>query len=92
MHAVADPTEDDRATPDATSEDRRRPGRVDYHNSHMIPLLRGEPPNSDTATAEADAAPKVWWTDDLATARGIVIGVAIGTAVWVGIGVIWYFV
>ena len=89
---MADPTEDDPATPDATLEDRRRPGRVDYQNAHMIPLLRGEPPNADTATAEADAASKVWWTtDDLAVAHGVIIGAALGTAIWAGIGVIWYF-
>ena len=58
----------------------------------LIALLRGEPTNTKPATAEVDAVPNVrWWTDDLSPARGILIAMPIGAAVWAVICAIWYF-
>ena len=88
---MADPTEDDRLPPDATLTDRRRPGRVDYQDAQLIALLRDQPTKTNPASAE-DAVPKVRWTDDLSPARGILIAVPIGAAVWAVIVLaIWCF-
>jgi hypothetical protein len=83
---VADATEDDRPPLDATLTDRRRPGRADYENAHLIALLRDQPTIADPTTAEVDAILKVRrWDDDLSSARGILIGVPIGAAIWAAI-------
>jgi hypothetical protein len=79
---VADPTEDDSPTPDATLTDRRRPGRVDYQDAQLLALLRDQPTKTNPASAEVGAVPKVRWTDDLSPARGILIAVPIGAAIW----------
>jgi hypothetical protein len=88
--------EDDRATLDLTVTDRRRPGRADYQEAHLIALLRGEPTNANSATAEGNAVPKVRWTDDLSPdlspARGLLIGLPIGAAMWAAIiFAVWHF-
>jgi hypothetical protein len=89
--AVADATEDDRSPPDVTLTDRRRPGRVDYQDAQLIALLRGQ--SLDVEPAKAEANPKALSVDDLAPARGIIIGVSIGTAMWaVAIFAVWYFI
>jgi hypothetical protein len=75
---VVEPTEDDRPPPDATLTDRRRPGRVDYQDAQLLALLRDQP----TKTNESGAVPKVRWTGDLSIARGILIAVPIGAAIW----------
>ena len=84
-NAVADPTEDDRPPPDATLTDRRRPGRVDHQDAQLLALLRDQATKTNPASAEADAVPKVRRTDDLSLARGILIGVPIGAAIWAAI-------
>jgi hypothetical protein len=63
-----------------TLADRRRQGRMDYQNTHLIALLRGR--SLDIDPAEAEANPKALSVDDLAPARGITLGVSIGTAMW----------
>jgi hypothetical protein len=89
---LADPTEENCPLPDATLADRRRPGRADYENTHLIALLRDQPTIAPPTTAEVDAVPKVRWIDDLSTARGILIGAPIGAAIWAMILVaIWLF-
>jgi hypothetical protein len=82
---VADAPEHDRPPPDVTPADRRRPGRADYENAHLISLLRDQPTIAPPATAEVDAVPKVRRVDDLSPARGILIGVLIGAAIWAAI-------
>jgi hypothetical protein len=90
--AVADATEDDRPPHDATLTDRRRPGRMDFRNGRLIALLRGRPLIVDAAKAEVDAAPKMVPVDDLAPARGVVMGAAIGAALWAAIiFAVWHF-
>jgi hypothetical protein len=87
---MADAIEDDRATLDLTLADRRRQGRTDYQNAHLIALLRGQ--LLDINPAEAEANPKALSVDDLAPARGIILGVSIGTAMWAGIAfAVWHF-
>ena len=89
---MADAIEDDHLPLDTVLPDRRRPGRVDYQDAQLVALLRGEPTNTDPATVEVDAVAKVRWTDDLSLARGILIGVPIGTAMWAGIVLgLWFF-
>ena len=81
---MADTLEDDRPPLDVTLVDRRRPGRMrSQNNAHLIALLRGQPTITAPATTELDdALPKVASADDLAPARGILIGLAISAAMW----------
>jgi hypothetical protein len=58
-NAVADTLEDDRPTLDVKFTDRRRPGRLDYANAHLITLLRNQPTITNPARAEVDAVAKV---------------------------------
>jgi hypothetical protein len=88
---MTDATEDDRPPLDATLTDRRRPGRVDYQDAQLLALLRDQPTKPNPASAEAGAVPKVRWTDDLSPARGILIAIPIGAAMWAVICAIWYF-
>ena len=88
---LADPTEENSPLPDATRTDRRRPARVDYQDAQLVALLRGEPTNTNSTTPEVDVAPKAQPVDDLSPARGILIGVPIGAAIWAAIVVtIWF--
>jgi hypothetical protein len=90
---VADVTDDDRPPFELTLADRRRQGRTDHQNAHLIALLRGQSLDIDPAKAEVDAAPKATSVDDLAPARGIIIGVSIGTAMWAAIVIaVWHFI
>lgn len=87
---MADAMEDDRQPVDLTLTDRRRPGRRDYRNVHLIALLRGPPLIIDPAKAET--SPTTQSDDDLAPARAIVVGVSIGAAMWAAIiGGVWMF-
>ena len=64
--------------------DRRRPGRADHRNPHLIALLRGDhgpssaPDGMDRGLEQADDA-----ADDLAAARGIGIAILLGGILWV---------
>jgi pimeloyl-ACP methyl ester carboxylesterase len=80
---VADTAEDVRAPLDVTLTDRRRPGRSDYQNAHLIALLRSRPLTVDRA--EVDVAPRAQSVDDLAPARAVVVGVSIGATMWAAI-------
>ena len=91
---MADPTEDDRASLAATLADRRRPGRVDYQNAQLIPLLRGDLTHIDPVTAEMDAVSRMRWVDDLSPARGILVAVLItliGATIWAVTCLIWHY-
>jgi hypothetical protein len=77
-----------------TLADRRRLGRVDYQNPHLIELLRapGEAPLPAEpveipADADADADP-----DSPAAARGIIMGMLIGSSIWIAGGLITWLV
>ena len=78
----------------ATITDRRRPGRVEYENAHLVDLLRGagssgEPSGSadDPVVSPADSDA---YDDGLAPARGVLLGSLIGSVAWIVIGLaIW---
>jgi pimeloyl-ACP methyl ester carboxylesterase len=79
----ANTAEDVRAPLDVTLTDRRRAGRSDYQNAHLIALLRSRSLTVDRA--EVDVAPRAQSVDDLAPARAVVVGVSIGAAIWAAI-------
>jgi hypothetical protein len=90
---VAGTLDDDRQPLEQTLADRRRPGRVDYQDLRLIALLRGQSPVVDEATQEVHVnlqGLSVARDDD--AARGIVIGMSIGAAMWaVIIFALWRF-
>jgi hypothetical protein len=89
---VADTLEDNRPPLAAMLADRRRSGRRDYENAHLIALLRDQPAITNPATAEDDAVPKMLSVDNLSSARGILIALPIAAAMWaVAISAIWSF-
>lgn len=68
--------------------DRRRPGRVEYANSHLIALLRrpvsrashpDEEDKTQDALIESDRA------DDLRPVVGVAVSVAIAVLLWVAL-------
>ncbi len=83
-----------------TATDRRRPGRLQTDNPHLIPLLRN--PASVKPTPAEEAADRIAPAasdfsgcaeddDSLVPARGITFGVLIGAAMWAMIGAAaWY--
>jgi hypothetical protein len=80
---VSDTIEDKSASHGATLEDRRRPGRADYQNPHLIPLMRGDPV-ADAITAPAAATLTLPREDtrDGELGRGILNAMLIGAAIW----------
>lgn len=83
---------------DATASDRRRPGRVDTDNEHLIALFRH--PASIAPIPEAEAADQIAVRllldeaeeDQLAAARGLAFCVLSGALLWGIIGLcIWRF-
>jgi len=74
--------------------DRRRPGRVDYQNPHLLPLLR-HGSGSDEELPELDASFFAEHSerggDSLSAARGILIGCAISASLWVAAGLAIHF-
>ncbi len=88
---MADPTEFEAAP--ATIDDRRRPGRVDYRNAHLIRLLRsGAPPDSEEqTTASNHLDPELEYEpSEFAPIRGMLIGLALSAPFWAAlIGVTW---
>ena len=61
-----------------TGWERRRPGRVNFANPHLIALLRGKTPTGDATDAPNWAAER----DDLRPAKGIMLTVAISAVIW----------
>ncbi len=74
----------------ATLKDRRRLGRADYQDPHLIALLRGQPV-TDTIPAGAEAAQTLPLgdmrvdEDCLDVSRGILNAAVIGVAMWAAI-------
>ena len=58
--------------------ERRRPGRAKFTNPHLIALLRRETPIGDIS----DAPDETVGRDDLGTAKGIMLAVALSATIW----------
>ncbi len=76
--------------------ERRRPGRLETINPHLIKLLRCPEEISPTIEDEAIDILSTSIQDDidtdlLAPARGIILGLAISLAIWVLIGLAGWF-
>ena len=86
-------TTDCRTPLEETLTDRRRPGRVDHDDPHLIALLRDQSLIIDPLTAMAVAIPEALPGDPSEDpAHGIVIGGIIGSAMWAAvIFKLWYF-
>ena len=85
---MTDPREGEGNPADTASfVDRRRPGRIKFQDFPLLPLLREQSqakafetcPNNNDKISEHDG------TDELAAARGIGLGVAIGAELCAGI-------
>jgi hypothetical protein len=79
-----------------TLRDKRRPGRREHADPSLIPLLRGQ------AAPVPDTLPEITETEEisvepdrratLSAARGVFLGVALGTLIWGCIGAgFWYY-
>jgi hypothetical protein len=74
----------------AIRADRRRPGRVDYRNPHLVDLLRHAGTDAYTIDAADELGPVEVNVDGLAPARGLLLGCLIGSLAWIAIGLaIW---
>jgi hypothetical protein len=79
-----------------TLRDLRRPGRRELADPNLIPLLRGQTPPIVEPLVEVVEPAEVCVEPDrratLSAARGICLGVALGTLIWGGIGAgFWYY-
>jgi hypothetical protein len=86
-----------------TLRDQRRPGRPEFIDPTLIPLLRGQAqPMPDTLVETAEISPGEVPLDEvsiepdrratLSAARGICLGVALGSLIWGSIGAaFWYY-
>jgi len=91
---MADPIDRESDTVAAASVlDRRRPGRFDYHNLHLIALLRRDrvalaqtPTHADVVADPTDRRMR-FAGDDLAAARGIGLAAGLGSLFWAGVAV-----
>jgi hypothetical protein len=63
--------------------ERRRPGRVEYTNPHLIALLRGEPVREDVGTE-----PDRGVTDGAGSPNWAIVILALAIASWVVVGVL----
>jgi len=85
---MADPREGEGKPADtASSADRRRPGRIDFQDSPLLPLLREQPQAKapETCSDNTDRISEHDGSDELAAARGIGLGTVIGAVLWAGI-------
>jgi hypothetical protein len=81
----------------AVTRDLRRPGRREFVDPALIPLLRDQgPPIADVAPGPVDLSEfyiEPGRRATLATSRGILLGMGLGTLTWacVGFGIWFYF-
>ena len=61
-----------------TGRERRRPGRLEVTNPHLIELLRGKTPIVDVTEEPGETAGR----DDLGSAKGIMVAVAVSATIW----------
>ena len=61
--------------------ERRRPGRINFTNPHLIALLRRETLIGDIS----DAPDETIGRDDLGTAKGIMLAVALSATIWAAV-------
>jgi hypothetical protein len=73
---TADQTSDHRTKPERTTQDRRRPGRVERVSPELIGLLRRKPDARASRPGDREAG------DDLGSARGILTAALVGVALW----------
>jgi hypothetical protein len=89
-----------------TLRDQRRPGRPEFVDPNLIPLLRSQPQPIPSPLIEVvepgEVAPEQVSPGEvsvepdrratLSAARGICLGVALGSLIWASIGVgFWYY-
>ena len=75
----------EQASTPAATKDRRRPGRNDQASPHLIALLRNpETANISTPLPGTVDAPPLGG-DDLAPARGIIVGLVLSVPLWASI-------
>jgi hypothetical protein len=79
-----------------TLRDQRRPGRLKHVDPNLIPLLRGQAQPVPDELVEIVEPDDVAVDPDRATtlsaARGICLGVALGSLIWASIGAaFWYY-
>lgn len=69
-----------------TLTDRRRPGRVDFQNPHLVGLLRDAdrvPLPAEPAEEPADSGFDAYEDEDpLRPARGVLLGIVIASGMW----------
>ena len=79
-----------------TLRDQRRPGRPEFANPNLVPLLRGQAAPIPDALAQIAEPGELSVEPDrrttLSAARGICLGVALGSLIWGSIGAgFWYY-
>jgi hypothetical protein len=79
-----------------TLRDKRRPGRRQFAHPNLVSLLRGQSAPAPDAQPEIAEPGEVAAEPDrrttLAAARGIILGVALGSLIWGCIGAgFWYY-
>ena len=76
----------------AETQDRRRPGRVDYRSPALVALMR-DVPNGFIEPDPTDGMVAFEREDQMAPARGIAMGVVISGFAWAVIGAsIWMLI
>jgi len=91
MAKPGSPGAEDQTTPTQTLVERRRPGRVEFTNPHVVAMLRDPTALDPAAAAEISGPVEDLGTtsdgyDSLASARGIVTGVLLALPLWALIG------
>lgn len=77
---------------DAPFLDRRRPGRAEEVNPALLPLLRGTAHVNDNQAACTTPAVDEDDPDNLAAAKGIIMGVGLSAGFWLCLGaLVWWF-
>jgi len=91
------PDAEGETTPTQTLTERRRPGRIEYANPHVVALLRDPTALDPAASAEVSGPFEDLGTegddgDNLAPAKGILTGLVLALPLWALIGAgAWFF-